>query len=170
MGIVHRATVRKNVTMRRRAKGWAVGTMLWCLVLTLSSFGQSGGEDSHSQENRLVSLERLWNEAQVNRDADALARMIGDKFVNTEWDGEVSERGKFLADIADPRFKPAALTIQNVKVIFYGRAAVVTGGYHAKGTYQGKPYDHNGRFTDTWVSTDSDTWQCVASHTSLLQK
>jgi ketosteroid isomerase-like protein len=169
MCIVRRSTLRQNVTMQRRAKGWAAGTVLWCLLLAPGSFGQSG-EDSHSQENRLVSLERLWNEAQVNRDSNALGRMIGDKFVNTEWDGEVSERGKFLADIADPRFKPAALTIQNVKVIFYGRAAVVTGGYHAKGTYQGKPYDHNGRFTDTWVSTDSETWQCVASHTSLLQK
>lgn len=170
MCIVPCPILRKNVTMRRSATGWAVSVVSCCLLLALGSLAQNGGEDSHSQENRLVSLERLWNEAQVNRDANALGRMIGDKFVNTEWDGEVSERGKFLADIADPRFKPAALTIQNVKVIFYGRTAVVTGGYHAKGTYQGKPYDHNGRFTDTWVSSDSETWQCVASHTSLLQK
>ena len=39
----------------------------------------------------------------------------------------------------------------------------------AKGTYQGKPYNHVGRFTDTWV-LDLGKWQCVASHTSLLKK
>ena len=139
------------------------------LLMARGAQGQSS-DDLHSQENRLVALERLWNEAQLNRDSNALARMIGDKFVNTEWDGEVSERGKFLADIADPQFRPTGLTIQNVKVIFYRQAAVVTGTYHAKGTYQGKPYDHTGRFTDTWVASDGDSWQCVASHTSLIQK
>lgn len=138
-------------------------------LLAAVAVAQTDG-DAHSREVRLVAMERLWNEAQVNRDSNALGRMIGDKFVNTEWDGQVSERGKFLADIADPQFKPSAMTIQNVKVIFYNNTAVVTGTYHAKGMYQGKPYDHMGRFTDTWVSSDNDNWQCVASHSSLMQK
>ncbi len=146
------------------------GVALLGLLFCGRAFGQSDSEDIHTRENRLIGLERLWNEAQLDRDSNALARMIGDKFVNTEWDGEVSERGKFLADIADPQFKPTGLTIQNVKVIFYSRTAVVTGMYRAKGTYQGKPYDHTGRFTDTWVASEGDNWQCVASHTSLLQK
>jgi hypothetical protein len=38
-----------------------------------------------------------------------------------------------------------------------------------QGSYNGKPYDHVGRFTDTWILQDG-TWQCVASHTSLLKK
>ena len=138
-----------------------------CLVLTLLSFGQS--EDTRTRERQLVTLEHLWNEAQVNRDSRALAGMIGDKFVNTEWDGEVSARGKFLADIADPEFKVSLLNIQDVKVILYQDTAVVTGIYHTKGTHQGKLFEHTGRFTDTWVRED-DKWECVASHTSLLQK
>ena len=52
---------------------------------------------------------------------------------------------------------------------FFGDTAVITGIYHTAGTYQGKPYDHVGRFTDTWV-LDLGKWQCVASHTSLLKK
>ena len=48
-------------------------------------------------------------------------------------------------------------------------AAVITGVYHTQGTYKGKPYDHTGRFTDTWVF-DMGKWQCVSSHTSLLKK
>jgi ketosteroid isomerase-like protein len=141
----------------------------FCLLGGIFAFGQGTNDDPHSRERQLIALEHMWNEAQVNRDASALAGMIGDKFVNTEWDGSVSERGKFLADIADPQFKPTMLNIQDVKVIQYKDAAVVAGIYHTKGTYQGKPYEHVGRFTDTWVFQDS-RWQCVASHTSLLQK
>ncbi|HTZ84296.1 MAG TPA: nuclear transport factor 2 family protein [Candidatus Acidoferrales bacterium] len=114
-------------------------------------------------------LERLWNEAQVNRDSAALDQLVSSRFVNTEWDGELSDKQKFLEDIKDPRFKPTAANISEVKMNFFGDTAVVTGIYHTQGTYQGKPYDHVGRFTDTWV-LDMGKWQCVASHTSLLKK
>ena len=146
-----------------------IATVVCCTVLSSGAFGQFAKEEAHTQELRLLALERLWNEAQVSRDSNALASMIGDKFVNTEWDGEVSERGKFLEGIADPLFKPTALNIQDVKVNLFHETAIVTGVYRTKGTYEGKPYDHVGRFTDTWVY-DNDKWQCVASHTSLLKK
>ncbi|HTZ97814.1 MAG TPA: nuclear transport factor 2 family protein [Terriglobales bacterium] len=144
--------------------------LAFCLFLGIGAFAQVSPDDAqHTREHQLIALERLWNEAQVNHDSSALANMIGDKFVNTEWDGEVSERGKFLADIADPRFNASTLTIQDVKVILYKDTAVVAGIYHTKGTSQGKLYEHVGRFTDTWVFQDA-RWLCVASHTSLLQK
>src|SRR5271166_4536519 len=146
-----------------------IGAVIGCLMLSFGALAQSGDMDAHGRERQLVALEHLWNEAQVNRDSSAHANMIGDKFVNTEWDGETSERGKFLADIADPRFRVNALNIQDVKVVLYKDTAVVTGVYHTKGSYQGKPYEHAGRFTDTWV-LESAKWECVASHTSLMQK
>jgi ketosteroid isomerase-like protein len=71
----------------------------------------------------------------------------------------------------DPRqrlFKPTSLTIQDVKVMSYRDTAIITGIDHAKGTYQNKPYDHVGRFTDTWVY-DTGKWRCVASHTGLIK-
>jgi ketosteroid isomerase-like protein len=140
-----------------------------CLILALGSIGVAAAQQSDPRETRLLVFERMWNEAQVNRDSAALDALVSSRFVNTEWDGEVSDKGKFLADIKDPRFKPSLLTIQDVKMNFFGDTAVVTGTYHTQGSYQGKPYDHLGRFTDTWVS-DGGKWQCVASHTSLLKK
>lgn len=143
----------------------------FCLLFSLISLGQAFAQKSRddSQENKLLVMEHLWNEAQVNRDARALDGMIGETFVNTEYDGEVSDKSKFLADIKDPQFIPTILTIQDVKVSMYADSAVVVGIYHTRGTYQGKPYEHFGRFTDTWVYTQG-RWQCVASHTSLLKK
>jgi len=141
--------------------------LLLALVATLQAAAQKVKDDS--QETKLLVMEHLWNEAQVNRDARALDAMIGSEFVNTEYDGEVSDKAKFLADIRDPHFNLSSLTIQDLKVSMYADSAVVVGIYHTKGTYQSKPYEHFGRFTDTWVFTEG-RWQCVASHTSLLRK
>ena len=146
-------------------------TTCYCLLFSLIPLGQALAQTPRddSQENKLLVMEHLWNEAQVNRDARALDGMIGEAFVNTEYDGEVSDKSKFLADIKDPQFIPTTLTIQDVKVSMYADSAVVVGIYHTKGTYQGRPYEHFGRFTDTWVYTQG-RWQCAASHTSLLKK
>jgi hypothetical protein len=146
-----------------------LNTILCCLLLTLAAFPQTAHERDDPQSTKLVVLEHLWNDAQVHRDERALEGMIADSFSDTEWDGEVSERGKFLADIKDPKFKPDLVTIQDVKVNLYHNTGVVTGVYHTKGSYNGKPYDHLGRFTDTWILEDGK-WECVASHTSLLKK
>jgi ketosteroid isomerase-like protein len=143
-------------------------TICCCVLLALSSVAMSA-QQADPRESKLLVLERLWNEAQVNRDASALDALVSSRFVNTEWDGEISDKQRFLADIRDPRFKPTTANIQDVKMNFFGETAVITGIYHTAGTYQGKPYDHVGRFTDTWV-LDLGKWQCVASHTSLLKK
>jgi len=167
MCIARRAQMGKNFAMGQ-LRG-LLTSAICCLALELCAVSQTVSYSPGSQESQLVSLERLWNEAQVHRDSQALATMISDKFVDTEWDGEVNDRGKFLADIADPKFEATSLTMQDVKVNLFQNTAVVTGTYHAKGSYQGKSYDHLGRFTDTWVFADQK-WQCVASHTSLVQK
>ena len=145
-----------------------IRTICSCLILALAPVGLRA-QQADPRESKLLILERLWNEAQVNRDSSAIEALVSSRFVNTEYDGEVSDKQKFLADIKDPQFKPSLATIQDVKMNFFGDTAVVTGTYHTQGTYQGKPYDHVGRFTDTWI-LDSGKWQCVASHTSLLKK
>ena len=154
-------------------KAGIINSLLCSSLLIAGAFAQTARDRDRdkddSQVTKLVVLEHLWNEAQVNRDERALEGMIADSFVNTEWDGDLSERGKFLADIKDPKFKPDLVTIQNLKVNLYHNAGVVTGVYHTKGSYNGKPYDHLGRFTDTWIFQDGK-WECVASHTSLVKR
>jgi len=36
-------------------------------------------------------------------------------------------------------------------------------------TYKRQPFDHYGRFTDTWMYLNGK-WQCIASHTNLIKK
>ena len=145
-----------------------IRTLCCCFLLTLSS-GSLAAQQADPRESKLLVLERLWNEAQVHRDSSALDALVSSRFINTEWDGELSDKQRFLADIKDPLFKPTLAQISDVKMNFFGETAVITGIYHTEGSYRGKPYDHIGRFTDTWVF-DLGKWQCVASHTSLLKK
>jgi ketosteroid isomerase-like protein len=161
------ASVRPHVGMTATCTAM-LRNLSCCLLLAVCAVALAA-QQADPRETKLLVLERLWNEAQVNRDAQALNALVASRFVNTEYDGEISDKQKFLAEIKDPLFKPTMANIQDVKMNFFGDTAVITGIYHTQGTYQGRPYDHVGRFTDTWV-LDSGKWQCVASHTSLIKK
>lgn len=123
--------------------------------------------DVKSQRSKLIALENAWNQAQIHRDGKALDTLIGEKFVYTDTDGTVMNKVRFMADVQDPTYQASAVSNTDVEVYFYPGVAVVTGEYHAKGRNLGKPYDHHGRFTDTWIFVDG-YWQCVASHTNLI--
>lgn len=123
--------------------------------------------DPASERSKLIAFENAWNQAQIQRDGQALNTLIGDKFVYTDWDGTVMNKSRFIADIKDPSVETTLVTNDDVQVYLYPGAAVVTGTYHAKGKTKTRGFDHYGRFTDTWIRV-GDQWQCVASHTNLL--
>jgi hypothetical protein len=131
------------------------------------SFAQ--GPDGAAEKSKLIALENAWNQAQIHRDGKALNELVADAFIYTDWDGTVMHKAKFIADIKDPSTVMTLVANDDVEVYFYPGAAIVAGAYHAKGTSQGKAFDHHGRFTDTWILS-GDKWQCVASHTNLVKK
>ena len=122
-----------------------------------------------ADESKILALENAWNQAQLHHDAAALDQLLPASFVNTDYDGTVMNKALFLADLKDPVYQASLVVNQDVKIHSYSNAAVVTGTYHTKGRYKGKPFDHWGRFTDTWLFQDG-IWQCVASHSSLIKK
>lgn len=138
------------------------------LFVTLAS-AQRQKASTAADESKLVALENAWNQAQLHHDAQALEALVGDTFIYTDYDGTVMDKRKFLDDIKDVSYRATLVTNEDVKVHLYQNAAVVFGTYHTKGTYKGKPFEHRGRFTDTWIYS-KDHWECVASHTNLMRK
>jgi ketosteroid isomerase-like protein len=122
-----------------------------------------------ADDSKLVALENAWNQAQLHHDAKALDSLVGDNFIYTDTDGSVMDKAKFLEDIKDKSYRATLIANEDVRVDLYPSAAVVTGVYHTKGTDKGKPFEHYGRFTDTWIF-QNDQWRCVASHTTLLHR
>jgi uncharacterized protein DUF4440 len=141
--------------------------LLW-LAASLAS-AQNVPEWSHRNEGLLISLENAWNEAQLRHDSKALDGLVADTFISTDNDGKLMTKAQFLTDNSDPSYAPSVMTNTDEKIFVYGNAAVVAGIYHAKGLNKGRPFDHYGRFTDTWIYLNSK-WVCVASHTSPLKK
>jgi hypothetical protein len=154
------------VEVSRVKKG--VVLFLCCLMAPLAQ-AQSSGKSSHGSESLLLALENAWNQAQLHHDSKALAGLIADSFVSTDNDGVLTNKVQFLEDNRDPSYAPSIMANSDERIFLYDNVAVVVGTYHAKGLYKNKPFDHYGRFTDTWVYMNGK-WLCVASHTSPLKK
>jgi ketosteroid isomerase-like protein len=132
-------------------------------------FAPQQPSSSGGDEGRIVALENIWNQAQINHDATAMGSMLHSDFVFTDFDGTVMSKPQFLASIGDISNKVIQEVSDDMKVHRFGDTAVVTGATHEKGKQRGKAYEHYGRFTDTWIKHDRE-WICVASHLGLLQK
>jgi hypothetical protein len=140
---------------------------IFLLLAIATAFGQK--TDAAADKSMLIALENAWNQAQIHRDGKALDDLITDQFIYTDWDGTIMNKSKFIADSKDTSVQTTLVANDHVEVFFYPGVAIVAGAYHAKGINQGKPFDHHGRFTDTWIQSKG-TWQCVASHTNLIRK
>jgi hypothetical protein len=138
-----------------------------CLAGCLTT--AQNGTSPHGNESLLIALENAWNQAQLHHDSKALDGLVADTFISTDNDGVFQTKAQFLADNKDPAYAPTVMANSDERIFLYENAAVVAGTYHAKGSYKGKPFDHYGRFTDTWIFMN-EKWLCVASHTSALKK
>jgi ketosteroid isomerase-like protein len=144
------------------------------LLLTLSFLVVSilfpqQSPSSQGDEQRIIALENIWNQVQINHDADAMGKMLHPDFVFTDYDGTVMAKPMFLASIRDPSNKLSMEVSDDMKLHRFGDTVVVTGATHEKGTLKGKAYEHYGRFTDTWIKQNGE-WICVASQLGLLPK
>src|SRR4029077_1304637 len=141
--------------------------MLWLGGVLANA--QTPTSSPRGNESLLIALENAWNQAQLHHDSKALDGLVAGTFISTDNDGTFMTKAQFLADNRDLSYAPSLMTNSDERIFLYDNAAVVAGVYHAKGLNKGKPFDHYGRFTDTWVYLNGK-WLCVASHTSALKK
>jgi ketosteroid isomerase-like protein len=86
----------------------------------------------------------------------------------SDYDGSISTKQEYLANVKSEGLSPEQITNEQQTAHVYGDRAVVTGIYREKGVNKGKPYNRRSRFTDTWVKIN-ESWQCVASQSTLIQ-
>jgi uncharacterized protein (TIGR02246 family) len=144
---------------------------MWCLICLLSLGSAAWSQEKYAgggTEKAIAALEQQWLQSQKTNNADLVAPLLADKFVNTASDGKVTDRAKSLADAKATKY--ASVDYQNVKVTAFGDVAIATGDFIAKGTDpSGKPLDVHERFTDTWTKMPDGKWQCIASHQSPVK-
>lgn len=141
--------------------------LLW-LAGSLAN-AQNPVASAQGNESLLVALENGWNQAQLHHDSKALDELVADTFISTDNEGTFMTKAQFLADNKDLSYAPSLMTNSDQRIFLYGNVAVVAGIYHAKGLNKGKPFDHYGRFTDTWAYLNGKG-VCVATHSSALKR
>jgi ketosteroid isomerase-like protein len=141
-------------------------TRTWIVCFLLVSFA-AAAQVQNGEAAKVLALEKAWNAAQRDHDNAALEPILAETFIDTEADGTVMDRGRYLAYIKDPGIKHLSLTSSDLKVVLFENGALVNGTYHDKGTEKGQSYEIRGRFTDTWVLRNGK-WRCVASASTPL--
>jgi hypothetical protein len=137
------------------------------LLMTTTQAQESATDDA----GRILSLETIWNQAELQQDTPAIEHLLAEKFIYVDVDGSLQTKTEFLNGIKN---RPEHIEVIGVepgsaKVFLYENSAVASGIYREKGTLHGKLYSHRGRFTDTWIKQGS-AWVCVASQSTLIEK
>ncbi len=116
-------------------------------------------------EQQLIKLESAWAEAARKSDAGAIGEILDDKFVATDFNGEVQNKEQYVASLAQSRVE--SLTLEELSPRVSGDCAVVTGRERIKLTYRGKEVRGEFRFTDVFLKRGK-LWKAIASHLSRV--
>jgi ketosteroid isomerase-like protein len=136
------------------------------LLLPLLALAQDTHNTS-ADKSMILALESAWNQAEIHHDAKAAAAIMADTFMSVDHHGTLLNKSQYLADLKDTSFSPEEISNSDTSIYLYGDVAIVTSAYRTKGTDDGKPFAHHGRFTDTWIKRNGK-WQCVADQETLI--
>jgi ketosteroid isomerase-like protein len=140
--------------------------VLFCMCALLRTAQQP--TKPSGEEGRIIALESAWDQAEQNKDANALANLLADGLVYVDYDGSISTKQRFLADIKSADIIGEQINNEGVTVRVYGNnVAVSTGIYRDKGIDKGKPFSRRGRFTNVWLNQNGK-WECIASQSTLI--
>lgn len=142
---------------------------LFIVLLLLAAQQRAQGPGApHDEQGRILSLENAWNQAVHEKDIAALKMLLGPELVYVDFDGTLMDKTAYVASVQSQTLHPEKIVSESMNVHLYGTVAVVNGVYRESGEKNGKPYMLRERFTDTWIR-QSDSWVCVASHSTLAQ-
>lgn len=115
----------------------------------------------------LSRLEKIWNEAYVNSDAEALKDLCADDLVVTMSDMQVLNKDQSLAILRSGRVKFQRYETSDLRIHVYDSAAVVIGLLRRTRLAQGKEANDEWRFTKVYIRT-AGKWRVVAWHASSV--
>jgi ketosteroid isomerase-like protein len=147
------------------------------VLVALATFGsgqtmdKKPGKDEQTRQT-LMQVERDIGTANISRDYAFFDRVEADEFVFTDSSGGVTTKKEDLESVkgpASPNSKLLSYEVDDMKVMLYGKMAVVMGRSTLKGTNKDVAWTSQSRFTDVFVWRD-DRWQLVAGHSSRIRQ
>lgn len=136
------------------------------ILLAIPQFAAASPAD---EEKALRKVEADLCEAFRTSNADVLAKLEDQRYTLTNSRGQVTGRAQDIDEAKknDPHYE--VFSNHDQKIRFYGDAAIINGITTAKGTSQGKSFDADYQYTDTYVKRNGQ-WTLVASHATKVKE
>ena len=91
----------------------------------------------NGEEGRIIALESAWDQAEQNKDANALANLLAENLVYVDYDGSISAKQQFLAQVKSVDVTGEQINNEGVTVHVYGNNVAVSSGiYRDKGDWR----------------------------------
>jgi ketosteroid isomerase-like protein len=148
-------------------RSWTFAALL-SLIMTASLASAAAPQPLGGPAGALIALEEKWVAALQQSDAETLAALFAQTYVDTDETGHRSDKAEVLRVLKTKDLKIRKLELSEMKAYVYGDAAVVTGTSRQDGDFQGQPLAPKIVFTDTFVR-DGKTWKAVASQRTTSQ-
>jgi ketosteroid isomerase-like protein len=120
---------------------------------------------SKNVERVIAKLERNWAAAIVNKDTEALERLLAPEFNGTTPTGITYTREMAIADLKSGVYVVDEMYFDEIAVNVYGNTAVAFIRQQEKSKYGTENFSGVYYYTDVWVKRNG-RWQVVASHGS----
>ena len=147
-------------------KIFAIALMALLAVAIASGQKQDPTRDSKGMVEQVIrKLDNERIQAQIHADEVALERIYADDFIGVGPSGTVRTKPQVISDFTSGDLRFQSITTEDVRVRFYGNAAVETGRSTMDGQDKGKTVPRDTRFTRVWVKQQG-RWRLVANHYS----
>ena len=123
-----------------------------------------------SVEATLKNNENRWEASYAAHNTSVAESLVANDFAGVYWDGRMMNKSEVLSQIKKDKDTYKSAVNEKLAVHMFGKnVAVVIGTAREKGTTKdGKAFDRQFRFTDTWIERNGQ-WQCVASQVMKLK-
>jgi len=137
------------------------GTLLACLAAQAGSTAD-GGKGPIDPADELRALEQRWVDAEIRRDAAAVAELLDEQFFIVFDTRKPIDKEQFVKAV--PSFTSTSQVLSEQVVRIAGDTGVVTGHITLEGTnHEGNHYTQNGRYTATYIRRQG-RWRALAEH------
>ena len=138
-------------------------------ILVMSSLNHTAhASDAQQDTVQLLALEKVWNDAHIQGNADALDALWAQELTVTVPGMRVLTKSDSLMFFRSGRMKFQRYETSDVKVQIFKDAAVVTGRLLRARTISGKEIVDDWRFTKVYIRS-SGQWRVVAWHASASE-
>ena len=124
--------------------------------------------DHLTDEEAVLRLEQVWVRAEIEKDADTLARILDDRFLATFSSGRTLDKTAFIALITgDDSHIMLSCDFTDGRLIVDADTAVIVDTATMRGTRNDAAYKAPARVTSTYIKRGG-AWRILAEHLNTL--